>query len=277
MSAKIAMRSTQTLPKTLFALALLALPAQAAVLSDADVLARTGRSTAQWGNAWWQWAFDQTLRQGNNVFDDPSGALGALGNVGGPVFFAEGSSGNPVNASYQVPGDQLVLLPVATYLWTIFDFQDGSCADASCAAQIINDNFIGGLSNLSATLDGVPFMDWASHLVRADAAHPALFDVYVGDCAAGQDPSSDYCGLQPAMQGGYFLMLDALPVGPHTFSFSFTANNLDPATGEVIPGTTDFQTTLNLTSVPEPGTELLMALGLMLLVLPRMRRGPARA
>jgi hypothetical protein len=243
---------------------------QAAVLSNADVQAQTGRSIDEWAGAWWQWAFDQTFLQGHNVLDDPTGEFGPLGNVGGPVFFAEGSPGVPVNPSYDIPSGQFVLLPVATFLWTIFDFQDGTCADVSCTTHIINDNFIDGLTNLSATLDGLPFMDWASHVVRADAANPLVFDVYVGDCGPGENSTDNYCGLQPAMQGGYWLMLEPLTLGPHLLSFSATSRNLDGFTGEIIDGSIELQADLHLNSVPEPATLWLM--GLALLVLPWVRR-----
>ena len=71
------------------------------VLSNAQVLAATGQSIADWGARWWQWAFEHP-----DVLGDTTGEFGPLGDVGGPVFFALGAGGDPVRASYKVPGDQ---------------------------------------------------------------------------------------------------------------------------------------------------------------------------
>jgi hypothetical protein len=97
-------------------LSLGALPANAGVLSTTDVLAKTGQSIDAWGAAWWQNAFVHP-----ELLGDTTGEFGYLGNVGGPVFFAEGSGGDPVSLSYTVPNNQYILLPVATYIWTFFD------------------------------------------------------------------------------------------------------------------------------------------------------------
>src|SRR3954471_7289557 len=76
-------------------LSLGALPANAGVLSTTDVLAKTGQSIDAWGAAWWQNAFVHP-----DLLGDTTGEFGYLGNVGGPVFFAEGSGGDPVSLSY---------------------------------------------------------------------------------------------------------------------------------------------------------------------------------
>src|ERR1043165_8863063 len=71
------------------------------VLSAEQVLSETGQTIAQWGAEWWQWAFANP-----DVLFDTSGKFAYLGNVGGPVFFAEGSGGNAVHASFYVPSGQ---------------------------------------------------------------------------------------------------------------------------------------------------------------------------
>src|SRR5215469_3807038 len=96
-------------------LSLNALPTNAGVFSTTDVLAKTGQSIDAWGAAWWQNAFVHP-----DLLIDTTGEFGYLGNVGGPVFFAEGSGGGPVSLSYTVPNNQYILLPVATYIWTFF-------------------------------------------------------------------------------------------------------------------------------------------------------------
>jgi PST family polysaccharide transporter len=88
----------------------LTLPARAAAgpfLSNSEVQALTGKSIAEWGAEWWQWAF-----QNPAVLVDKTGKSGPLGDVSPNVFFAEGSGGRPVNLKYTVPGDKYILVPV---------------------------------------------------------------------------------------------------------------------------------------------------------------------
>ena len=247
---------------TALAFLLLASPARAGVLSSADVLSRTGMSITQWGAAWWQWAFSNP-----DVLDDATGRFGALGDVGGPVFFAEGSGGGTLQQNYAIPGGQFVLLPVATYIWTIFDDGSGICADIVCAREIVNHNYIDGVTNLFALIDGTPVTDFASHLVRVDAGNPLIFQVDTGiPFVPGQ-----YSGVVDAVQGGYWLMLEPLSAGLHQISFGGTAPNINGDTGELQPGTTDFKTELN-TAVPAPTTYLLLCSGLAMLVVMRRSR-----
>lgn len=137
------------------------------VLSAEQVLSETGHTIAEW----WQWAFDNT-----DVLFDTHGKFAYLGNVGGPVFFAQGSGGAPVHGSFYVPGGQYVLLPVATYLWTFFP----PCADAACAREIVNDRFLDGVTELSVQIDGEPVGNISEHLVRVDDLHPLVFQVDAG-------------------------------------------------------------------------------------------------
>ena len=61
------------------------------VLPSDEVLRRTGKTIDEWGAAWWQWAFVTP-----GVLGDTTGQFGAQGDVGGPVFFAEGSGSGAV-------------------------------------------------------------------------------------------------------------------------------------------------------------------------------------
>ena len=241
-------------------LAFLASPARASILSTAEVLDRTGRSITDWGNEWWQRAFlgpDQ------------------LGDVGGPVFFAEGSSGGSVRFDYTIPGGQFVLLPVATYIWTFFD----PCADAMCAERIINTNFIDEITRPFARIDGVRVSraELASHVVRVDGG-AIPFQVDTGIPESG-DPTQ-YDGIVDALQGGYWLMLAPLAPGRHRISFGATVPELDPDTGEPWTNPDTGETTIDLrtrlrikaTPVPEPSTYLLLSLGLAVLAFTRRSR-----
>ena len=211
------------------------------VMSADEVLAATGKSIDEWGAAWWQWAFTTP-----GVLGDTTGEFGPLGNVGGPVFFAEGSGGGLVNLRYKVPGGQYILLPVATYIWTLFD----PCAEIDCATRIVNDHFIGGISDAFARIDDRTVHDMASHLVRADPGNPLVFLVDAGP--VGED---GYGGILPAVQGGYWIMLRPLSPGMHRMSFGATVPTLDPITGDVLEGSIRLKArlTLMVTRQRKPG------------------------
>jgi hypothetical protein len=230
-------------------LSLGALPANAGVLSSTDVLAKTGQSIDAWGAAWWQNAFVHP-----DLLGDTTGEFGYLGNVGGPVFFAEGSGGDPVSLSYTVPNNQYILLPVATYIWTFFD----PCASVGCARTIVN-SFVSGITDAFASIDGVPVADLTSHLVTVDTTTPFVFQVDAGPI--GPD---GYGGILDAVQGGLWLMLDPLSSGMHTLTFGATVPSLDPSTGDVLDGSIELATNLQLTAVPEPSTVVLLCGGLAL-------------
>jgi hypothetical protein len=189
---------------------------------------------AEWGARWWQWAFDHP-----EVFGDTTGEFAYLGNVGGAVFFAPGSGGDPVRAAVHVPGGQYVLLPVATYLWTFFD----PCADVRCAREIINRNFIDGIIEVSASVNGRRVPNMAAHVVRVAKRDPLVFKV-----DAGPIQPDGYGGIMDAVQGGYWLMLEPLPPGRHQVWFSATVPNQDPFTGDVLDGYIDLDTRLRLFS-----------------------------
>lgn len=234
-----------------------AAPTNAGVLSTSDVLSRTGQSIEAWGAAWWQWAFVHP-----EVLGDTTGEFGHLGNVGGPVFFAEGSSGGTVSLSYTVPGNQFILLPVATYIWTLFD----PCASVACAADIVN-SFVDGITHPFASIDGVALPDLASHLVRVDHGAPFVFKVDAGPI--GPD---GYGGILDAVQGGIWLMLEPLSAGMHTVTFGATVPIIDPVTGEVLDGSIDLEARLQLTAVPEPPSAMLLCLGVLALAFGRRSR-----
>ncbi len=206
---------------------------QIQVLSNQRVRAATGKTIAEWGSLWWKWAFDNP-----QVLGDTDGTYSALGDVGGPVFFAQGSGGEPTRANVIVPGGQYVLLPVATYIWTFF----GTCSELVCARQIVNRNFINGITSVSVTIDGERVQNMQAHLVRVDNGNPPF------TVDAGPIGPDGYGGILPAVQGGYWLMLAPLPPGKHRVAMSATAPILDGETGELLSGYLHLDARLRLQS-----------------------------
>jgi hypothetical protein len=193
-------------------------------LSDEEIVALTGRTITDWGNAWWKFAFDHP-----EFLTDTTGEFGSLGDIRGPVFLAQGSGGEPFRARVDVPRGEYMLLPVATYIWTFFD----PCAEIRCARKIINENFIGGgIRDVWVKIDGKPVKDIASHLVRVDRHNPQVFLV-----DAGPIQDDGYGGILPALQGGYWVMLEPLSPGQHSVAFNAVAPEIDGFTGEPTGGT----------------------------------------
>jgi hypothetical protein len=156
--------------------------------------------------------------------------------VGGNVFFAEGSGGHPVNVKYAVPGGKYILVPVATYIWTLFE----PCAEPVCATRIINDNVLAGVTGAYLMVDGAPIADMPAHLIRVtDSTVPFKVD-------AGPIGPDGYGGILDALQGGYWVMLRPLSPGPHLISFGATVPLIDGNTGEPVGGTVDLKAKLRL-------------------------------
>lgn len=155
-------------------------------------------------------------------------------------FFAEGSGGEPFEGSVQVPRGEYVPLPVATYIWAFFD----PCDEIRCPKKIINDNAIKNIRNVFVSIDGKPVRDLASHPVKVDRSNPQVFFA-----DAGPKDADDYGGNLRALQGGYWLMLEPLPPGPHYIVSGAIVPDIDPSTGEPTGGTVELYTRLTLRSI----------------------------
>jgi hypothetical protein len=203
------------------------------LLSGSEIVAATGRSLGMLGNEWWTFAFDHP-----EFLSDTTGEFSALGDVPGPVFFAQGSGGDPVNLKVNVPRGQLLLLPIATYIWTLFD----PCADVVCARRIINENFLAGVRDVNLRIDGEDVEDLDSLLVKVSRNNPAVFTV-----DAGEVQPDGYGGPMSALQGGYWALLRPLSPGRHVIDFSAVAPNIDGLTGERIKGKVRLKARLTVT------------------------------
>src|SRR5258707_151753 len=143
-----------------------------------------------------------------------------------------------------------------------------TCADCvGCVAAIVN-SFASGITDAFASIDGVPVPDLTSHLVTVDTTTPFVFQVDAGPI--GPD---GYGGILDAVQAGLWLMLDPLSSAMHTLTFGATVPSLDPSTGEVLDGSIELATNLQLTAVPEPSTVVLLCGGLALAFGLRSRSG----
>src|SRR6478736_1413661 len=122
---------------SVLAVAALVIPSAAARADHDSRVLRAGATVAgetigEWTGEWWQAAIEAT------DFPFPTGGNqpGALGDVGGPVFFAVASPGPGVTTyTYAVPRGKYVLMPLFTYSWASQSFED-PCSAYHCAERL---------------------------------------------------------------------------------------------------------------------------------------------
>jgi hypothetical protein len=161
-----------------------------------------GKSIGEWSAEWWKWAFS-FLAGESPVFDDQTGELGHLGDVGGPVFFV--GAVNDVKRSFSVPCRQYLLIPLLTQAWTL----EGDDTEAFAREQ--NDAFVNLIDSLTARVDGERIPNLFSHRETT----PELFSVTIPDGGLFGDEG----GTFDAVADGYWIMLKPLSSGTHTISF----------------------------------------------------------
>jgi len=217
---------------------------------DIDVVhagARVGGETiGEWTGDWWEAALEAL------DFPFPTGGIqpGALGNVGGPVFFAVASPGpGSTLYTYTVPRGKYVLMPLYTYTWSSQSFDD-PCSDYNCAERL-SDRFVRAVKALSVRIDG----EEVGHLFEHFERTPQFFefDAPVDGWWAGGDPA--FAGPWFGYASGYWLMLKPLPPGRHVVWVTVRA----PYSSVCPDGTTTCD-------IPYPGKPEVAKTGLILTV-----------
>jgi hypothetical protein len=260
----------------------------------ANVLARgstvDGQSIADWSAAWWT-RFWQIPASAVDL-GPGSGGTGSLApNVdnNGPVYFAPITSGDPsvsphtfnITVPYGVP----VLVPVLMLDDNESAGVDGNAplADRMHAADVTVDGWKNSVNTASlfATVDGSPVPDLVGHLEQtgyfdAGIAQPETNATHYWGVPVGDD-------LFPNKAAGYWLMIDDLSLGEHTFTYGGTSNAYTPEPNcctnfQIGPFGVDVTTNIDVV-VPEPASGLLLLAalgGLLAMAKPRgFRRHPS--
>ena len=207
----------------LAALLVLAVPA-AARAAEPVVVPPTGTTYNDLAVAWWQYALGQP--KATNPLLDPIGANCTKGQSG-PVFFLTGTagSGTVTRTACTVPAGQELFFPLVN----AFDVHvPGDGLDTPELVYQDFQSFGFRADTLSASIDGVAVgnLDPATTPYRACAAPvagctPSSFSLTFPKHNLFGLPAGTYA---PAVQDGYYLLLNPLEPGRHTIKFGGTGN-----------------------------------------------------
>ena len=160
---------------------------------------------------WWQWAL--SIPTSVNPLEDTTGADCMVGQRG-DVWFLAGSfnSAGAVHRTCSVPEGAVLFYPIANVIFTRFNCDGTPSGETikemrAATAGAINDTQV-----VKAQLDGKP----VPHVrrIRSDVFRLALPEDNLFDAPCGGTlPEGVY---SPAVDDGYYVRLNPLPVGQHT-------------------------------------------------------------
>jgi hypothetical protein len=187
---------------------------------------------------WWQWAL--SIPVDNNPLADPTGENCMVGQRGSNWFLAGVFGGSSATRACTVPAGVNLFFPVANFVG--FDTpnacgQDSTPLSSSFYRGLAAD-FVEGLTEVSASLDGVP-IDTIQR-VQSKVFWLALpeANLFAEFCAPfGGLPAGLY---SPAVDDGYYVRLNPLAPGPHRLIL----HAVNPSAGFTL------DVTYNLTGVP---------------------------
>lgn len=194
-----------------------------------------GLNIGEWSAAWWQWGVSFPNDQ-RSPFNDATGTLGRLGDVG-KVFFLAGpavNTGGIVHRSIDVPTGKPVLFPVLNNEWSTAETGLTTFSDLLAA----NKTTLAGITAMHAALDGAT-LPTADIFSREEISPLFQFNL----------PANNVLGVPPlptnpsggnSVADGFWVMTKPLTKGVHTVSY-----------GGMISGFGDFEATYTLNVVPK--------------------------
>jgi hypothetical protein len=219
-----------------------------------------GKTIVQWTEDWWRWILNDPLASApdnQNPLTDTTGHH-AADNNNGPVFFIAGEglgTTGHVTRSFDVPVGKPLLIPLVNSIDTPpEELPNGKAVSGDDPIirpiEIYNTVQLDThVTNLFANIDGqsISLFDlFSKHLVNtpffsAGVSQPdSIATDFVGATAG--------TGLDPAMSGGYWLMISGLSPGVHTLNFggAHSAYNVSFGAGTAPAGTQDVTDIINV-------------------------------
>ena len=188
-----------------------------------------GQNYADWGAAWWRWAYSIPFDQ--NPITDPDGRYGHLGQSG-PVWFVAGTSGTTNTRTIPVPAGKHVFFPIINFI-SDWPCPGGNFCEGIPLQQCLRDQatfFMDAVTELEVTVDGNPLRMLRRYRATSDVfmftGHPS--NVQLDSCITGTP--------QPGLSDGYWIMLEPLPTGAHVIHFR----------GKLVIGSFEFETQLTV-------------------------------
>jgi hypothetical protein len=168
---------------------------------------------------WWQWAL--SIPTSVNPQLDTTGENGVVGQRGAIWFLAGVFGGGTATRTCSVPEGKALFFPVINQI----NFNTPNvCGQGSANLSVssmrgLSAAFINGATNLSVTVDGKTIKDLRR--VKSEVFEVALpkDNVFNAPCTGaglGDVPAGVY---SPAVDEGFYVLLDPLDIGPHTLHF----------------------------------------------------------
>jgi len=213
---------------------------------------------------WTQWLASYTAPTNPSL--DTTGAFSALGDQGS-YFFLTGTFGTePVVRNVTVRSDQVLFFPLVNIL-SMIPYYGSTEAEIRADAS---DN-LGIASNLSVTIDGAPALlpPGVSSLDDFRQYSPLFPMTFIADNILDVPPS-----VLDSVTDGYWVGLEALPVGSHELTFTAQINGIGAYTGFEFSQ----DITYHINSVREASSLAMLGLGLLAVVaITRRPRGDVAA
>src|SRR5271165_590144 len=174
-------------------------------------------SFTQLSAEWWQWAL--SIPTSVNPMLDTTGQNGVVGQRGSIRFLAGTFGGGTVTRICAVPEGKALFFPVINQI----NFNTPGVCGQSQENLTVKDMraasaaFVKGATNLSVTVDGIPIKNLRrikSELFEVALPEDNVFDGLCG--GPGTLPTNVY---SPAVDEGFYVLLDPLDIGKHALHF----------------------------------------------------------
>ena len=199
-----------------------------------------GKKMSEWSAEWWQYILS-TPQNPNPLFDTTGGYCTIVQH--GPVWFLEGAirGAGGVIRQCSIPEGKALFFP----LLNLVDVNVASQPVSELRAEIAG--CLDAATDLSLVVDGQPM---PPKLLKRSRVRSVPFAVVLPPDGVPTDPPTPPGIYSPAVDDGYYVMLNPLPVGTHTLRFTGASPGCDypPTQFHLEPFSVDV--TYQLTVVP---------------------------